>query len=267
MSRIFTFLILAILFCTCFKEAKAQNILPLEWSFISELCKDPQIINTLMSWERQGLSGMDGKCILTNRFVTENPSAPFVINSKLQCHIDSIEVNNVCVAHDITTDFWTDRYAFTKIHIPSGVVKQGENEVRIFCRNLAWTGGISHNDFTICEETCEETEKVKIVIDEDNHLFDTLPDNLNITYSTLEEGRLRLHIEDSFHEELLDTTLMVYPSDDLISISLESVKHSPGFYQCIATLEGKYISGDIEWLAVSPENLKCKLSRPLDFHD
>lgn len=241
--------------------------MPFEWSFISELCRNPKTINTLMSWERQGVSGMDGNCILTNRFTTENPSAPFVINSKLQCHIDSIEINNVCVAHDITTDFWTDRSAFTKIHIPSGVIKQRENDVRIFCRDLAWTGGVSHNDFIIREETCEETEKVKIVIDKDNHLFDSLPDNIDIAYSTLEEGRLRLQIEDSFHKELLDTSLMVSPHDGLISISLESIKDSPGFYQCMATLEGKYISGDIEWLAVSPENLNCQSSRPLEFDD
>ena len=246
---------------------KGQNLLPFEWSVITERCIERKKINILMSWERQGFSTLDGHCVLSNKFFTDNPSTHYQIQSRLQCKIDSLLINNVCIGRDISTEFWTDRSAFTSIDIPKDIVKRGTNEVRVFCKDLAWTGGHSHNSFIIREKECDESEYIKIIINKENHLFDSLPGKIDLEYSAIATSKLRLQMENSFRSKLLDTTINVPAGKDTISIGLGSMNNLPGFYQCIATLEDKYFSGDIEWIAVSPENLVSENLHAPDFTD
>lgn len=262
---------IAILFATFILTAtigaKGQNILPLEWSITTESFNEPKIISTLMSWERQGLSASDGNCILSNHFFIIDSEKRYQIKSRLQCHIDSILINNTLVANNIDSQFWTDRTSYTIIDIPEKSIEEGINEVSIFCKDLAWTGGHSHNSFIIQEKPYLESENINIIIDKDNHCFNSIPQRLKLQYNTVDRGRIRLQIEDSFRSTLLDTILFISAGRDSVSVGLEKLDNKPGFYQCTATLDSKYHSGDIKWFAVAPEKLVAKESKPSDFSD
>ena len=270
MKLYFGLLFMCIVAIVSIKEVHGNNLVPLEWAIETEQFSKKDSVNILLSWERQGFSSTDGKCRLSNSFFITDLNSDYIIESKLQCHIDSIVINDKLVACDIDTKFWTDRKASTIIDIPNGTLRTGENEVVIFCERLAYTGGIGHNVFSISNKTDSlQREYVKVKIGNSDHQFSRMPMGIKIEYSSIMGGSLRVKIENSFHEKVYEKVLALTPSvSGIIDLSLEEVDNLQGFYQCMAIIDSQTHCGDVEWFAVDPKNIACdNHCAPLDFDE
>lgn len=247
------------------KQSSAQNLVPLDWkisfsdpsSLATRDMAAEDNISLLLSWERQNYFGGDGKCTLSTEFNVNQPNLQYKISSKVQCHILSMRINGKEVATNVNTDFWGDRKKTTEVLLPKKLLKKGKNSVELLCENLGYTGGISHNIFTITPVNNKCKEEVKISVNSKNHLFINENPILSIQTKGCTKGELSIKIENDFHKLLLDTVIAVNSAKNSILLNLSKTASKPGFYQCSAVLHGKGYCGDVQWVAINPEKIEC----------
>jgi len=261
--------ILIFLFCGNFSFS--QNLLPLVWkiSFNDTVkAQNPkkiidtwQEVNLLLSWERQGYFGRQGKCCLANDFIIPGKyqDSAFALNIALQCNVQGIYINGNYIGGNLPNQFWSQRDAKTVIEIPKEYLRLGDkNRIEIFASELSYTGGISHNYCSISPLNASKKSDVKIVISKGDHVFNTNEALVTLKYKALQNGVLTFCIKNDFHETLVQKSFEVLSRDSTITINLKKNKIKPGFYECTAIMQDIGYSGDAQWFAVSPEKIDCK---------
>jgi hypothetical protein len=261
-------LILAFLFSS--QILSSQNLLPLEWSLkFDSAPTETHPINLLLSWERQGVFGRDGKVCLSCSFDVSKAlqKKPLVLKVGLQCRVEKIFVNNTLIGGNIPEHFYSKRNQQTSFLLPEGCLNaNGKNRIRIYLSSLSYTGGISHNSCTLSPvNSSTPVQNVAIQMDPTDHLFTSKSPAITLHYKVPTKTTLRLIVNNDFHRNIAERTFTVSPSDSILTVNLSREITQPGFYECIALLKGQDNTGDVEWLAYRPEEIKCKDTQPSDF--
>ncbi len=260
--------LLLLLFITL--QSFSQNQLPLDWTLTFDSAPAEQHkINLLLSWERQGVFDQDGKGCLSCNFSVNAPyrNEPLVLKVGLQCNVEKIFINDIYIGGNIPEHFWSQRNRISEYILPKGCLKRsGKNHIRIYLSALSYTGGISHNSCTLTPQNIyKPTPEVSIRMLPTDHLFTTSAPAINVHYKVIAKGTLHLQINNAFHRRILDRTFKVSPHDSVLNINLKKELPDPGFYECIAQVTENGNTGDVEWLAYRPEQIKCTQHTPEDF--
>ena len=263
-------LILTLVFLLSSQMVSSQNLLPLEWSLkFDSAPTETHPINLLLSWERQGVFSGDGRGCLSCSFDVNKESQKKSLELKvgLQCHVEKIVVNNTLVGGDIPEHFYSNRNQQTSFILPEGCLNaDGKNRIRIYLSSLSYTGGISHNSCTLSPvNSTKPIQRVAIQMEPSDHLFAHQSPAITLHYKVNNKTTLRLIVNSDFHRRITERTFTVSPSDSVLSVNLGREITQPGFYECVALLEGQDNSGRVEWLAYRPEEIGCKDAQPSDF--
>ena len=245
-------------------NAFSQNMLPLDWNidFISNLsvnsrkAKQHSVINTLLSWERQGYFSGDGDCMLSASFNMKNIKKTYLLNIRMQCVVNGISINGKIAVPKIKNIFKEDTYQ--SFIIPGDVLIKGKNKIVLNCSSLGYTGGVSNTLLELRPYNDKYKENVRISLPEKDHVC--LDNNKFITihyHAVKEHALLKLNIETDFHQQILDSTFIVSNKDSMVTFDLNKFCKSSGFYQLTAILHGEGYSGNAQWLTVQPEKVLC----------
>ena len=249
-----------------FTNVMAQNMLPTDWqidfhkahSVSTRGARQHSIVSTLLSWERQGYFAGDGDCTLSTKFDISDTQLQYVLKVKMQCDISRIEINGKQIADTLKNQFWTDKNVFSTFVLPKGILVNGENEIRIECSELGYTGGMSYTMIDMRPVDSHSQESLRMSLPTANHV--SLSDSHSVVtlhYHASKRGAIRMRVENDFHKQLLDSTIAVKQGNSSIAIDLSRTCREPGFYQLTATMHAFGYSSDVQWLAVKPEKVKC----------
>ncbi len=224
-------------------------------------------VNLLLSWERQGFCGLDGKCVIRNTFaVAEN--GDHQLEFSFPGDVRAVFINQTQVAGKVPNAFWTDRGRRTEVGIPRSLLKPNmENEILVAFDSLSYTGGISHSFFSIRSiEDQEAEELLSIDIPKQNHVY-LAGDRkrLTVRYAGTAAHSLRVTIKDDFHQTWVDQVMETEEGRDAYILDLEEFELRPGFYECVVVGEGKSWCGAVEWFVVEPEAIHCSTEKPPSF--
>ncbi|MCK9160873.1 MAG: acetylxylan esterase [Bacteroidaceae bacterium] len=257
-------------------NVSAQNILPYYWrinfkndtSVNTRHAKAHSIVSTLLSWERQGYFAGDGDCTLTSNFEVKDANLKYVLTIRLQCDVNSLRINGKYIASDLKNQFWSDKKTFTQLPLKKGILKKGKNTITIYCSSLGYTGGISHSLLTVTPAKDKSNERLLITLPTRNHVCLGEEDKIaTIHYFTSQESSLRLRIETDFHQPCIDTLISLSPKDTLVHIDLNRICEEPEFYQITAVMHGEGYTGNVQWMAVKPEEVSCNNQTIRGFDD
>lgn len=254
------------------KSLFSQNLLPTIWqisfadtaknSLVQYDTKNWKPVNLSLSWERQGFSGILGKCCLTTNFVISSgaKAEDYTFSIGLHCDVSEVYINDVLICRNLPNNFWTDRHSKSTYTLPHNCLRSGNNRIKIFASNLSYTGGRSYNTCSISPLHSNNAESVKINIPKKEHLFSKADKDivLQLKYSVQKYGQLTLCVDNDFHDTLFVKTYPVNPKDSLLQVDLSKVLTKPGFYECTATMHAIGYSSHTQWLAISPEKIQCK---------
>jgi len=249
----------------------AQNILSPVWKISFSGVSEEQVgqvkttgwkdVNLLLSWERQDYFWLDGSGCIVNDFSVPDKLAgsKFILSVSLQCDVKSIYINGKYIGGNLPNQFWSNRGAKTDFIIPDGCLNKGkENRIAIFISNLSYTGGISYNFCTLTPEVPVAHPEIEIVIPAKDHLYSADDSNsFIISYTSFENGRIKLSIVSDFHESCFGVELAVEKGLGTIHFPFNQIIKTPGFYECIVIMNDGGYSSDIEWFALSPEKIIC----------
>ena len=251
----------------------AQNLLPTVWqisfadttksSKVQFESHDWQRVNMYLSWERQGFSGMFGKCCFTTSFQIPlgYNREKYSLKLGLHCDVSEVYINNILVCRNLPNNFWRDKHSSSTFAIPNSCLRAGkDNRIEIFASGLSYTGGKSYNTCSLTPNNNAKQESVKIDIPKKDHLFNIGEKDivLRIKYASLTTGLLTLCINNDFHDTILTKTYTVNPKDNLLKINVSRELTKCGFYECTATMHSAGYSCCTQWLALSPEKITCK---------
>lgn len=254
-------------------NVSGQNLLPLDWnidfidnhSVATRGAKQHSEVCTLLSWERQGYFSGDGDCILSSVFDVERPNKHYVLSVRMQCNVNSIQINGKVIAGNLKNLYWSNRDACNRFVVPEGLLKRGKNKILLHCSELGYTGGLSHTLLTLSPVKAKLDEAVSLSLPVKDHVC--LKDNRIITLHcrSAVKASLRLRIENDFHKSFLDSVFWISPKDSLVRVDLNKICNIPGFYQITAVMHGKGYSGNVQWMAVKPEQVTCNNRIAVDF--
>ncbi|HEY9154415.1 MAG TPA: acetylxylan esterase, partial [Opitutaceae bacterium] len=252
-------------------HAKAQNLLPFNWKVRFASGPVPGLpppatdgyypVNLLYSWERQGFSSIDGPGKLVCDFALPSGqiSSGMALSIHLLCRIERVSINGKQLHGAIPATSWTGGPE-TKILIPDGFLKPGENRIEMDVSELGYTGGLSHNfcRLTFDKLTASVDPSVSIEVASANHIFvDTKP-TARVHYHALRPGHLQVSIASDFHDKVYARSFSVAAGEGSIPMDLDSLAGKPGFYECTAMLDSGGFAGAVEWIGVSPERIECR---------
>jgi cephalosporin-C deacetylase-like acetyl esterase len=262
---LFCFLILALKL----NLLSAQNFLPFEWRIsFSDTAQTSQVkridswktVNLLLSWERQGYFSRQGKCCLATDFMVSGSFADstLILSVGLQCNVAAIYINNHYIGGKLPCLFWSDKNAKTEFRIPSKILnKQKKNRIEIYASDLSYTGGLSYNSCKLLPCSKLEQSNVKVIVPIANHVIVDKGIKLKLRFKTSENAKLCLSIKNDFHKQIVYQQFDVTSRDSVVNVDLSNEIKTPGFYECVAYLNGGGYSGDVQWVALSPEKLNC----------
>jgi cephalosporin-C deacetylase len=219
-------------------------------------------VNLLLSWERQGFFGQNGKCCLANNFcVPDNfKDSDFTLTLSLQCNIESIYVNGKYIGGNLPNQFWINRGTKTVYQLPKDCIVFGANNaIRVFASELSYTGGKSYNYCTIVPSNPGEYSGLKISVPAESHLFsiDDKNASINLEYKSRQKGSIELFVVSDFHDTLVHKIFNIDAGDKVIPFNFTKEIHQPGIYECTAIMKDIGFSGDVKWFALSPEKIIC----------
>jgi cephalosporin-C deacetylase-like acetyl esterase len=220
-------------------------------------------INFLLSWERQGYFGRNGKCCLAQKFVVpeDYKDTDFSLSLSLQCDVESIYINGKYIGGNLLNQFWTDKRGIQTVYkVPRAILnKAGENKVMIFASNLSYTGGKSYNICSITPSKSDNYSNLKISVPAKDHLFASDDKNalINIDYKASKKGKIELLIVSDFHDTLVRKTFSIKAGEGVIPFNFTKEISQPGFYECTAIMKDIGFSGAVRWFGISPEKIEC----------
>jgi cephalosporin-C deacetylase len=265
-----SFLIILPLLFVLITSSYSQNLLSPDWKISTEtpVTLSPKNVNLLLSWERQGYSWMNGKCVLTNEFILPQIKGKYLLTLALQCDIATIFINDIRIGGEITNTFWTTRGNRTSIEVPDSCLHHGEkNIIKIEASNLTYTGGLSHNICQLALENDIPKSSVEMSFSTSDHQFDVedrvIP--LTIKIGSSQQGFINLLIRNDYSDTLVFETRPVKKGEAFFTFDMKHYNLKPGFYECIALLNNGTYTGDVNWFALSPEKVACDNTVPVDF--
>ena len=218
-------------------------------------------INLLLSWERQGYYGDDGKGCIVNEFSVpdELSGSKFILSISLQCDIKSIYINGKLIGGNIPNQFWSNRGAKTEFILPDDCLYQGkQNQIAVFISNLSYTGGISVNSCSIAPKGTTSEPEIKIEIPVKDHLYSIGHANtFTINYNATGKGKIKLSIVNDFHQSFVQNEYDIEKGKGTIRFDFKNLITQPGFYECIATMNDGGYSSQVQWITLSPEKIEC----------
>ncbi|MFZ5940177.1 MAG: acetylxylan esterase [Bacteroidota bacterium] len=247
------------------KYSKTDNIKTAEGS-VSESWPE---VNLMLSWERQGLCWIDKDLVLKNYFFADKKDTLLELSFSLQGDVQAVYINQKQVSRSIPNSFWSERDKKQVVIIPDSVLhKNARNEIIILINNLSYTGGLSHNSCSIRDIRETTGNSISLDIPKVDHVY-LASDKRSFTITAMnnEDTRVRLVISSDFHRTVLNKSFVMKAGKTEQIIDLEALKLPPGFYECVAISEGKTYCGDVEWIAVQPEDIPCPAGKPVGFDD
>ncbi len=247
------------------KYYKADNIKTVEGLKTDEW---PEV-NLLLSWERQGLCWIDKDLILKNSFFVGKNDSELELDFSLQGDVQSVYINQKQVTGKVPNTFWSERGKRTSVKIPDTLLnKNGENEIAVLINNLSYTGGLSHNVCAIHPLNSTTNNSVSIDIPKKDHVY--LANDRN-TFTIKSENnadtRIKLIINSDFNKTVFNEYVDLKAGKSEYVFDFSKLKLIPGFYECIAISEGKSYCGDVEWIAIRPEDISCSAEKFEGFDD
>jgi cephalosporin-C deacetylase len=265
-------ILLSIAFSVFSEILSAQNFLSPAWkiSFSDTSSANPSRINAdlwkpvnlLLSWERQGYFGRDGKCCLANKFTVPETykNSDFTLTLSMQCNVDRIYINGRYIGGKLPNRFWSDRDARTIYQVPKGVLFTGsENTITLFASDLSYTGGRSHNLCWLKPSESNDDSRLKISFAVADHLFSASDQSASVRldYKAQKKGTIELFVISDFHDTLVHKAFPANAGEGSLSFQFANEISKPGFYECTAILEDIGFAGDAGWFALSPEAIVC----------
>lgn len=175
------FIIILVLIISC-KAASAQNLLPVVWKIsFADTVKNNSVqydsqnwlpVNLSLSWERQGYSGLFGKCCITAGFdvPAELKNEDYNLSIGLHCDVSEVYVNDVLICRNLPNNFWKNKHSKSVFPVPGDCLRPGgNNRIEIFASGLSYTGGRSYNTCWLSPIIPAKTELVKISISKNGH--------------------------------------------------------------------------------------------------
>lgn len=269
-TSILTFLITLITL-----SVNAQNFLPLKWNisfknnscFTTRMAKQHSSIYTLLSWERQGYFAGDGDCQLYSRFHISNLKSGYVLHIRMACDINSIIINGHTIAKGIKKTHFKNNNLIESFRIDRKFLLKGENKIVLNCSSLGYTGGVSNTIIAIRPIEEHNVEYLRITLPAEDHVC--LDDNrmIKLHYHTTRNTFIKINIENDFHKLILDSAIVVNSKDSVVNLNLNGICSKAGFYQIVTMMHGMGYTGDAQWMAVKPEEIKCSNTVVRGFDD
>ena len=267
--------ILSFLLAILTMDCNAQNVLPMTWNisfknnscFTTRRAKQQSIVNTLLSWERQGYFSGDGDCELSNIFDISSLKSQYVLHVRMACDINDIVINGDTIAENIRNRYWENKDTVASFVIAKNVLRKDHNKISLNCSSLGYTGGVSNAMIALCPVKDNYSESIRISIPIKNHVFTNESKIITLHYHTGQKALVRLNIENDFHKPVLDSVMTLNRQDSVMMINIGRACVSPGFYQITAVLCGSGYCGDIQWIAVNPEQVECNHTAINGFDD
>ena len=153
-------------------------------------------INLLLSWERQGYFGRNGKCCLAKKIIVPKnyQDSNFTLSLSLQCNVESIYINGKYIGGKLPNQFWSgNRGTQTVYQIPNNMLVIGDdNLITIFASDLSYTGGKSYNLCLLAPSTPDNYSTLKIAIPAKDHLFsiNNKSASINLQYKARQKVQL-----------------------------------------------------------------------------
>lgn len=224
-------------------------------------------LNLLLSWERQGQCWIDGDFILTNSFFVGENDTQLQLAFSLQGNVQAVYINQKQVSGKVPNTFWSERGKRTLVEIPDTLlIKNKKNEVAILINNLSYTGGLSHNVCSIHQLNDTTENSVSIDIPVKNHVYLAKDENtFTIKSQNSTNTRIKLTINSDFHQNIFNDYIDLKAGKSEYIFDFTPLNLVPGFYECIAIREGKTYCGEVEWIAIQPEDISCSAEKPDGF--
>jgi len=225
-------------------------------------------VNLLLSWERQGYSGLDGACMIENDFFVEEGDEGFVLEFSFPGEVSEVQINGRQIVAQVPNSFWSERGKRTLVPIQESLLEFGaKNEIRVFFNYLSYTGGLSHSVCELRTEKLDTVYEASIEIPERDHVFSSSEEcRILVNVGNGSDGLLRVSIANDFHETVYEATEELEERTDEQAFNLGSLELEPGFYECVVVREGgRTFSGAVEWFAIEPEAIECSTLKPLGF--
>ena len=239
----------------------AQNILPITWQIESVAKHETELksANMLLSWERQGLSSLNGHVLLTNSF---NIPPKFAVNKWrlnvcLQCNVDSIVINGHTVAKSLPNLFWSNRGTVSTFDIPRKHLTDRDNTIKLYLDELSYTGGISHNSCELVPINSSYKSSIEIDVPYEHHIAKgNMEPWFTVKCQTEATAIARVCVKNDFHTTIIDTTFVLPKGKTETKIAIPT--NGAGFYECCAFVNDGGNIGSVEWIALNPDKINCK---------
>ena len=256
-------------------KSDAQNLLSPIWKISTnnqEFANVPAIktanwdeINLSLSWERQGYSGIDGDCAITNSFFVKENNPPLLLELNLQCLVKAVYINQQLLSDEEIN--FSGGGKGTILTIPNSMLQNNqENQILLFVSNLAYTGGLSNNTCSVYAEGDSQEQHVEILFPTDNHLYlkDTRK-SFTIKTDLSNNGALNLMVKDDFHKTWINKNIPVKKGANEYIFDWSSYNLQPGFYECIAIVDNGSFQNTVQWFTLQPEDINCTNTTVNDF--
>lgn len=222
-----------------------------------------QDVNILLSWERQGHSGIDGGFMIKNDFFVNEKNSNLQLEFSFAAEVNAVYVNQVHIFGLVPNSFWDNRGNKTIVAIPDSILnRNSKNEIVILFNQLSYTGGISHNYCSI--ETADAGYENSLSIDfpTENHVYLANDKRVFTIHSENRSNHtLSIIINSDAHEIVLKETLEMEKGKEDYVFNLNESDLKPGFYECIIISKGPTYCGTVEWFAVQPEDIPCSAEK------
>lgn len=268
-------IILNIFFVSIIFSCGAQNLVPFNWNFSFQkdtVAFQNRSVNLLLSWERQGLSYLSPKGVLTNSFYVPKRTKPInlILEINLLLQVHDIYINGHYLDGGFKTDFvWaaTPNYKSKKIKIPAAYLNFGaSNTIKINCSNYSYTGGKSHNKVLVYPESSVSKSIIKLLFDSKQHVFKA-NDNVSFKINTIaaSRGEIDVLIRNDYHDTLVVKKISAKKGEQNQTINLNNENLPPGFYEVIAVLNDNGYVGHRAWFTIAPTKIKKSTVAPSGF--
>jgi cephalosporin-C deacetylase-like acetyl esterase len=256
--------LLTILFALFCGTLISQNTLPLTWEL--QFPHKTQKVNLLLSWERQGISHLDGEGKLQNQFIIAEPDSPIYLQYSLRCNIKDILINGHSLNIQETNEFiWsaTPNYPVSKHEIPKKFLHFNQsNEIVILANNFSYTGGKSNNWAEIGHDL--SPSEINISFPNQQHLFGNSTMHCSVHGKTTENNSINILIRNAFADTVYQEKHKINTSE--FNLNLNKTQLQPGTYEILACTENDDYVGTVAFFAVSPERIENKSQAPEGFN-
>lgn len=259
-------------------SGNSQNLLSPIWKYqnLSHLTEANNLgndswqpVNILLSWERQGYSGIDGACILRNEFTVNKDVGNLQLEFSFAAEVKAVYINQVQVIGKVHNSFWGERGKKTKVDVPESLLlKSAKNEIKILFNYLSYTGGISHNFCSLHPKEFNYENSIEIQFPTENHVYlKTDKRQFVINSDNISENNLQIVIKNDFHDTIFNESVNLKSGKQEYLFDFTNENMKPGFYECTVISESNYFIGTAAWFVIEPEEVKCSVKKFEGFDD